>query len=121
MDEFTTPPCQSCDAHNHLENKMEDMIKNNKTEHDHILRALDGAVTNIQWMSSIGKWILVTILGYFIVLGIYIINGTATENKRIDEIHEKVAEGEILHYRNENTIATIKAAVEYIKEKVDGK
>ena len=114
----TEPPCESCLAHDGLENKMNSMQKQNNTEHVEILQKLDRAVGNIRWMNIIGKWLLATMLSYFIAVGYYIATGAT--KKDIVDLQVHVENGEKLHYKNENHITKIDTKldmiVNYIKE-----
>ena len=113
---FTTPPCEGCGAHKKIEDSMNELAEKNELEHSEIMQKLDMAVANIHWMSVIGKWILGSMLGYFIALGIFIFDGTATENNRIDSVVERVSYGESQHKMNEGNIKEIKGSLEIIKE-----
>ena len=119
MDDVTTPPCESCNAHNRLEAKMNGMQEQNNKEHGEILKSLDMAIGNIRWMNIIGKWLLATMLGYFVAIGYYITTN-ATKGD-IDKLHEEVTNGERLHYKNENHISEMNAKLnmitDYIKDK----
>jgi len=115
----TEPPCESCLAHDGLENKMNSMQKQNNNEHNEILQKLDRAVGNIRWMNIIGKWLLATMLGYFIAVGYYIATGAT--KKDIVELQVHVENGEKLHYKNENQISSMNAKLELIKDYLKNK
>ena len=108
--------CRGCGRHQVIEDNMNLLGEQNEQEHSEIMQKLDMAVANIHWMSIIGKWILGTMVGYFIALAIFIFNGTATENHRIDAVTERVSYGESQHKMNEGNIKEIKGSLEIIKD-----
>ena len=115
MKEYTTPPCESCGSHDVLEEVMEKTIIENTKQHNDILNSLDKAVMNIRWMNLIGKWVLATMLGYFVGIAYYIFSDKVT-HEDIASIKKDVSEGEKLHYKNENHISEINAKLGIIKE-----
>ena len=116
-EDYTHPPCNSCHAHDDLEDKFIDMKDNNRNEHSEILTQLDKTISNIQWMNVIGKWILATMLGYFVAIGYYIFTRDHVSSKDIQGLTSEVKNGEKLHYENENQISVINGKLDILINK----
>ncbi len=113
----TEPPCLSCMAHDELEKRMGKSDKLNSTQHNDILNNVDTIIGNIKWMNLIGKWILATMLGYFVAIAVFIMNCDYATPEDIDKIETRMREGEILHYQNEKVIENIVTRLEILIEK----
>lgn len=114
---FTSPNCKSCDEHDSLNEKVDSMEEKNTKEHSEILKGLENAAINIKWMNIIGRWILVSMLGYFIALGYFIFMNEWVEKEDIRTMDRIIQQGEVLHYFNERNIADLKTDIEILKIK----
>jgi len=61
----TEPPCNACNAHEHLEEKFMDMKSRNYQEHEHIKIALTKVQTSSDWIVIIGSSLVAGIVGIF--------------------------------------------------------
>ena len=86
----TFPPCISCNAHDELEDKFEDMRGRNYTEHAEIKTAL-------AWGSKV-LWTIVTLVGFTFLM---------VWNMRTDSAETK------------EDVAGIKKDIQYIGQKID--
>ena len=116
--ETTIPPCAACHAHEPLEKSMLKMVDQNKSEHLEILKRLDQSINDVNWMKTISKVILVTMITSALGSFWFIVKGTATENRRIDKMAADVKTGELHSYKNENNIAEIKGTLDFIKKEI---
>ena len=112
----TFPPCKQCDAHEGLEQEVHNLKQKNTDEHQEILKALDAATMNIKWMTVIGRWILASLLGYFVGLAYYILSFDFPDNEVIAQMQHNIDKGDRLHYSNEIDIAIIKSKLEEIHQ-----
>ncbi len=112
----TEPPCISCMAHDELEKRMGVSDKLNSTQHNEILNSVDIIIGNIKWMNIIGKWVLATMLGYFVGIAIFIFNNDYATHNDIDKIEKTIKDGEILHYQNEKTISSIETKLDILTD-----
>ena len=81
----TYPPCTACDAHEKLEDDMKEYKDRNTFEHSAIMSSLENLGSDVRWMSLIGKWILGSLLGYFIALGYYILSNDYATHEDVDK------------------------------------
>ncbi len=114
MPDPTYPPCESCLAHGDLEKDMSKLKQKNSDEHNAIIRKLEESVANIRWMNIIGRWILASLFGYFVILGYYILSHDYLDYKDKIELSKQIKAGEEQHYENEKNIAIIKQMVKEI-------
>ena len=126
--DFTHPSCQACHAHDGLEEKVTQAIKDgdkaiersdnnmkkNSEEHTDILTSIDVIITNINWMNVIGKWVLAVMLMYFVSIGIYIFSNDFAKKRDVDMLNDLIQEGEVLHYRNESVISSMETKLDMI-------
>jgi len=117
-DEHTTPPCLACSSHDELERTIKRSEKTKATQHNEILIKLDRTIGDMRWMKIIGNWVLVTMLGYFIAIGIFLFTNDYATNDDVTEIKKNLDKGEILHYQNENDIAGMKSKIDFIVKHV---
>lgn len=116
--EFTSPPCHSCNQHDELEDTFINMKKDNYKQHSEILVNLDEAVANIKWMNVIGKWVLTTMLGYFVAIGYYILTSNFPTRAEVKLVKSRIDAGEKQHYTNENNIVSINAKLDFVIDKI---
>jgi len=64
----TEPPCLSCHAHTHLEDKFMDMKSRNYKEHEHIKIQLAEVKTSSDWIIKIGTSLVAGFIGIFSML-----------------------------------------------------
>ena len=122
MKEYTTPPCEVCGGHDKLEREMNIATKMNAKKHENIMHSLDKLAGDVQWMKILSRWLLTTMIGYFIALGVYIFSWDFATQDDLSDIRKDVKEGEALHYRNERMIHDILGKVNIlVKEVVGGK
>ncbi len=114
MHNNTEPPCKACHAHDTLEEKVDKNMNNNTKEHADILDILDRLAGDVHWMKIIGKWLLGTILTYFIALGIFIFTNDHATHSDLEKIEEQIEEGEDLHWGNERSIKRIEGQLDYL-------
>ncbi len=115
---LTYPPCVECTAHKVLEDKLKHCKDLNKSEHTSIFEKINEVHTDIMWMNTIGKWVLGTMLGYYIIIGVYILTQDNVTHSEIRELKLEVKDGEKQHYGNENDIASMKATLKSMEEVV---
>ncbi len=113
-EDVTKPPCQACRAHEGLEELVTEATNKKLKEHHDRLTSLDKAVANIRWMNLIGKFMLTTMLGYFIAIGYYVFTIDNVKSNVIDAVNSNIKKGEKLHYKNERDIAKIDGKLEII-------
>ncbi len=106
--------CKNCGAHEELEDKFNKLADSNKEEHYSILANLSVMTSNINWMKKIGSWLLVTMLGYFVAIGIYIFSADNPNKKDVTDLKEAIESGERLHWKNDANINLIKGKLEII-------
>ena len=114
MNDNTEPPCKACDAHDELENELFNIKEDNSKEHGDILTNIEVMAANINWMNVIGKWILVTLLAYFVALGYFVFSNDWVQQDQLNVVIKSIKEGEVLHYANEKTITKMDAKVSVI-------
>ncbi len=112
-----TPLCDACVVHKVLKDKVYKNMKNNTQEHNDILNSIDVIIGNIRWMNIIGKWVLATMLGYFVGIAVFIMTCDYATPKDIEKIETRMKEGEILHYQNEKVIENIVTRLEILIER----
>ena len=112
----TVPPCEACNAHDSLEEKVDRSIKKNDEDHFSIMNRLDSSLMDLKWMKIISKTILGTILGYFITLGYFIFSNDWATSADLKELKQCIEKGDELHYRNEGRLYKLEEKVKIIKE-----
>ncbi len=117
-----------CEDHDRLDKKVtqaikegniaikrsEANIKGNNKEHSEILANIEIIMTNINWMNVIGKWILLSLFGYFIVIGYFIFSNDWVEQKEFNAVENLIRKGETLHYQNERSIEGIETKIDIL-------
>ncbi len=123
--ETTYPPCESCNAHGGLENIVKTMDKKHDEQHDDIVKAMSSMMktmektaTDMKWMNLIGKFILTTMLGYFVATGYWIFTNGYASKEDLEKLEKTVKRGEELHYMNEHNIAEMSGKIDFIFNKI---
>jgi len=112
------PSCLACKAHEDLEGKMSEMVDKNTHEHGALNTNMDKLAGDVHWMNLIGKWVLGTMLGYYIMIGYYILNQDSVAHYELKEITKSVRNVEIQNLHNKNNIENIRMNLESIKTQV---
>lgn len=111
----TFPPCDACNAHSQLQKHIDEMDKLNIKQHSQLIEILDKAISDIKWMGIIGKWILASLLGYFVAIGYFIFTQDVVTSSDLKSLTKEVRKGETLHYKNVNNIRGMNAEIKILK------
>lgn len=99
-----------------LERHEEKANYQNAKEHNDILASMEKVITNMNWIKTIGNFILVTMLGYFVGIGYYIITAKYATKEEMTQVMQKIQAGEDLHFENERIINRIDGKLEILIE-----
>jgi len=118
MKEISEFPCNQCEAHQQLKEEFETSNTLNSNQHNSILISIDRMSGNIRWMKNIGGWVLVTMLGYYIVIGYYIFSNDYATNTEVDLVKKRIGEGEAQHFSNERFIHSMNGKLEILVDNI---
>ena len=107
--------CEKCRAHEKMENRVNLLRDKNLTEHKHILSYLDTMSADIKWMNIIGKWVLATMFGYYIVIGLYVLNNDFIDKRDLSKIEKNIGDTKKMYYEENKDIAIIKSSLDSVK------
>ena len=118
MKEYTSPPCEACGSHEALQANMDDLTRDNTSQHRNIGKRLDEAMGDIHWIKGISKAILVTMLMYLLSVGYYIFTIDTVKHNEVSKIKQDIKEGETLHYKNERSLHNIEGQLKILINEV---